>query len=393
MAKLAPGPTNYLVLGVDPKAKPSDLRSAYRKLARKFHPDVNADPKAHEHMARINTAFETLIDPVRRMEYDASLDGGVVADPNGESQRAPDAVRVTIRHRIVEHRTPIYALTFRRDTGELISSSFDNEIYWWNPVTAKANRKLKLEGGAVTAMQSIPGDKLVASGCTETAVAVWRTQGDQVVGSRHFGMEWACCARVSPDGEKIAAGSVNSDVQVMRSDNAEKVFAGSTHKESVTALAWSPDGKLLATGSADATVKLWDSLTGKEVATLIFIRSTVTALAFSPDGSQLAVAAVDLSIRVFDVAKRKLNKTFFGHERPIESLAFHPCGWLLGSAGRDGFVGLFDTNRGIGHGKIEASHLPLSSITFSPDGQRMAAGGLDKVLRIWDLKLSDSTAA
>ncbi|HRJ27398.1 MAG TPA: DnaJ domain-containing protein [Fimbriimonadaceae bacterium] len=393
MAKISAGPTHYVVLGVDPQSKPAELRAAYRRLARKYHPDVNPDPKAHELMARINTAFESLIDPVRRMEYDASLNGGAVADPNGESQRAPEQVQVTIAHRIVEHRTPIYALTFRRETGELISASFDNEILWWNPSNGQANRRIKLEGGAITNIQSVAGDKLVASGCSETSVAVWRTQGESLLGSKQFSLEWAVSARVSPDGARVAAGSVNRAFTVSQTETGEKLFAGHSHSESVTALAWSPDGRYLATGSADASVKLWDGQSGRELFTFQYIRSTVTALAFSPDGSQLAVGAVDLSIRIFDVAKRQHTKTFFGHERPIESLAFHPCGWLLGSAGRDGFVGLFDTYRGIGHGKIEASHLPLSTIAFSPNGDHMAAGGLDKVLRIWNLRLAASKVA
>jgi len=64
------------VLGVEPSAEAESIRRQYRKLARRFHPDVNPDPKSHDLMARINEAFETLIDPTRRSEYDAMLDGG-----------------------------------------------------------------------------------------------------------------------------------------------------------------------------------------------------------------------------------------------------------------------------------------------------------------------------
>ena len=49
------------------------VRSAYRKLARAYHPDPNPEPEAHERMAQINAAFEVLADPSRRSDYDLSL--------------------------------------------------------------------------------------------------------------------------------------------------------------------------------------------------------------------------------------------------------------------------------------------------------------------------------
>ena len=65
--------TLYETLGVTPIALQDEVKNAYRKLAREYHPDINPDPKAHDRMAQINVAFEVLSDPVRRMEYDASI--------------------------------------------------------------------------------------------------------------------------------------------------------------------------------------------------------------------------------------------------------------------------------------------------------------------------------
>ena len=61
----------YKVLGVDKTAKEEDIKKAYRKLARKFHPDVNPNnTEAHKRFQEINEANEVLSDPEKRKKYD-----------------------------------------------------------------------------------------------------------------------------------------------------------------------------------------------------------------------------------------------------------------------------------------------------------------------------------
>ena len=65
------GATDYYeVLGVDRDADADEIKRAYRKLAREFHPDINSDPGAEARFKEISEANDVLSDPELRKKYD-----------------------------------------------------------------------------------------------------------------------------------------------------------------------------------------------------------------------------------------------------------------------------------------------------------------------------------
>ncbi|MDO9207527.1 MAG: J domain-containing protein [Sulfuricurvum sp.] len=60
----------YTTLEVAPGASETEIKKAYRKLARQYHPDVNKDPAAEEKFKEINAAYEVLSDKEKRAKYD-----------------------------------------------------------------------------------------------------------------------------------------------------------------------------------------------------------------------------------------------------------------------------------------------------------------------------------
>jgi curved DNA-binding protein CbpA len=60
----------YKILGVEPDAETPAIKSAYRKLARKYHPDLNPEKDAEDKFKEVAEAWEVLKDKQRRAEYD-----------------------------------------------------------------------------------------------------------------------------------------------------------------------------------------------------------------------------------------------------------------------------------------------------------------------------------
>src|SRR2546425_2590274 len=82
----------YAILGVPTTASEQEIRAAYRKLARRFHPDHNAgDKQAAEHFKRIKAAYETLADPERRRRYDELRTKPSSSRPARRAQTVTDA--------------------------------------------------------------------------------------------------------------------------------------------------------------------------------------------------------------------------------------------------------------------------------------------------------------
>jgi len=73
----------YIALGLRPGASSADIKRAYRRLARRYHPGINpGDGDAEATYRRVTEAYETLVDPDRRRAYDAS---GARVDEGGET--------------------------------------------------------------------------------------------------------------------------------------------------------------------------------------------------------------------------------------------------------------------------------------------------------------------
>ncbi|MEO5963353.1 MAG: DnaJ C-terminal domain-containing protein [Thermomonas sp.] len=66
----------YQILGVEPSSGDAEIKTAYRRMARKYHPDVSKEAGAEDKFKAVNEAYEALRDPARRKAYDQLRAGG-----------------------------------------------------------------------------------------------------------------------------------------------------------------------------------------------------------------------------------------------------------------------------------------------------------------------------
>ena len=86
--------THYETLGVSPACKSSDIRTAYRRLVLKHHPDQSSNPNSAQILMQIRKAYEVLIDPAQRKQYDATLEMiEQGARPSPPPPKAPEKAR------------------------------------------------------------------------------------------------------------------------------------------------------------------------------------------------------------------------------------------------------------------------------------------------------------
>ena len=115
----------YEILQVHHAAEPEVIEAAYRRLARKYHPDVNNSPESAEVMKRLNLAYEVLRDPVKRAAYDRQR-----AQQAQEAKKRPTRRKTITREELLDtlRITLLEALEFNRKQAISIAEGGYQEI-------------------------------------------------------------------------------------------------------------------------------------------------------------------------------------------------------------------------------------------------------------------------
>ena len=216
----------YKVLGVERNATQDDIKKAYRKLARKYHPDLNPnDPTAKDKFQEINEANEVLSDPEKRKKYDAYGENWKHADEFEAQQQAYRAQQQANGNRQGEYWYSTDGEHFTSGFGGNASgfSDFFEELFGHRGATRgrtrggfrgqdiEAELQLSLREAAVTHKQtfSINGETLritVPAGVANGQVIKLKGHGGK-------GMNGG------PDGDLYITFAVSDDPAFKRKDN------------------------------------------------------------------------------------------------------------------------------------------------------------------------------
>lgn len=373
--------THYEILGVSEQADPDQIKRAYRRLARKLHPDVNPDKRADAAMAKVNEAYRVLGDQGRRSSYDASRSSGIADAPSADFEWG-GGIFVRRHISIVDLPSPVEDVEFIGSRKEIAIAGFDNTVRFCSAATGKPFDELHLEGGVASTLQWCGSAGLIAAGASEKSVSIWQIKGRQMVAAHRKKVDWISRVAISPTGSQAVLASVHRTILAMEVSSGKTLYVRRRHEDAVTAVAVSWDGRLIASGGNDQKVYLWNAASGDELA-LITQRSPITGLEFSQDGSLLAITLVDHGVRIFELATGALRTTLWGHEKPVENVAFHPVHPFIATASRDGTAALWSLTDGSMKHRLRRRQGAVKSVRFSPDGKTLAAGGVDRCVDIF----------
>ena len=107
----------YKILQVDSEAEDEVIQAAYRRLARKYHPDLTDTPEAAARMAAINAAWELIGDPAARAAFDRKRGTQKARPAEGQPESGPVRAR-----RVPQHRHRRTGPSRRRPNGHRRSS-------------------------------------------------------------------------------------------------------------------------------------------------------------------------------------------------------------------------------------------------------------------------------
>jgi len=153
-------PTYYEILGVRRTASPDAIKRAYRRLVKRYHPDVNPHYRAREMFLEVKEAYEVLSNTLLRREYDEKLGGPRTVEETAAHQdtRAPRKVRVPNGY--IRMSPPFRGGSKRIDTvqnRELSRRARKAQSIW---------RIYVVSAGSMTGSLGVFGGYLVAIGAT-----------------------------------------------------------------------------------------------------------------------------------------------------------------------------------------------------------------------------------
>ncbi len=128
--------TLYAVLGVPPSAPDIDIKAAYRRMAKMWHPDVSQEPQSEEQFKRINRAYEVLRDPDMRARYNAGM--ALEASLRSQQDFAKELAQI-LSH---GYRSPLRCGLVMAEGREVLARFVVEKVLTWSDITDARGRIL-----------------------------------------------------------------------------------------------------------------------------------------------------------------------------------------------------------------------------------------------------------
>lgn len=306
--------TLYQTLGVSETATKKEIKSAYRNLAKKWHPDINKAKEAHARFIEINKAYEILIDDTKRTFYDRYYKySGTGAEDRSRYEEADNNVGKWSRE--AEQRAQAYAGMSYADFAKIVLGVvFFSAVYF---VRFLFSILLLLVFGIIeySLLEILIVERdfsaLYIIGIIIFTLLFW------AMALSVFGYIVNIRRNFSDFNFDIDTGRVKFRItsivvflsllafiglqipEAMNSgqwDQYEDFKTIKAHDVGDVFLDFNPDGKSFVSGSGDGTVKLWEAETGRCLGTLLSGSYDVNVVKYSNDGRFIACGKEYMSV-------------------------------------------------------------------------------------------------
>ena len=370
----------YGVLGLEPGSTKEEIKQAYRKLAKQWHPDkFSKKPaqvkKAREKFELIKEAYDKLIHfsytdlprpkagvrPANAREY---YEKGVACLKKCDRNQAIDCFTQAIR------RKPDYLKAYQarafnlEQLGLTLQAQADfkkvAELKRRNPsaTATKANHPADMDIAFQRGLVQFKARKYGAA--IESFTTVIRANPKHIEAYRYRSQAYFrrgyddqanADFRQMRELELRAQGPTSSDAQATFSPPTwQCIHTLSRHTEAVSAVAITKDGKKLVTGSYDKTLRLWNIRNGSLLKTFSDHNKEIHCVSLSGDGKTVASGSADQTIKIWDLRTgallRSIGNLIVGHSDRVTALAFSPNNQFLASASLDKTVRLWSVKTG-----------------------------------------------
>jgi WD40 repeat protein len=414
----------YQILGLEINASPEDIKQAYRKLVKIWHPDRHKQnssqlEQAEIEIRKINQAYEIIQDYLKDRSATNNLSNLSPAEGHyrqgtiyAKAERYPEAInefslairlnpnyveayqhrgyilaKLGFEHRAQADFQKVLLLKFQQPpTNSSKSSTSSPEITsekgLWRNIRTIVTRHKTIPCLAIDAR-----GKTLINGSYDGRIKIWHLNKKEAVASLAGHTGEINCVLISPDGQNLISGSKDKTIKIWDLESGKLVrtlggwFGG--HKAEVVAMAIDPFNRILISGGGDNLIKIWDLDRGKELHN-IEASSIVTSISFSPDGRFFASAGLEPQLRIRDLQTGKIIRSLHS-DSGVLSIAFGHSN-LLAAGGFDGQIRVWNWQTGKNVYTLSGHLNRVSAVAFAKNSLNLVSASWDGTVKLWNLQ-------
>ena len=423
----------YEILELEPGASDAEIKQAYRKLAKIWHPDLFANnprlkEQAETKFKQINEAYTYLkrnkdgsggfVDRspfygVNKTNAETYYDRGVENAKQKKYQEAIEDFSKAIRLKpdyvaAYKYRGAVCAiLGYSHRAKSDFAKAVEIELKKSPAEPAKERQESQASEQAKTHKNSPERSRRESGSTTGRNQETTRTTTKTSPSPRPK-LSWQCdrtlkqhtggvsSVAIGLGGRILASASYDKTIKLWNLQTHKVMHTLTGHGNRVCCVAISPDGQLLASGSADRTIKLWHLQTGQLIETFGGWFSghsgEVSAIAFSPDSKVLISSSIDKTIKAWDLNLKKESYNIANNDSNIWAIAMSPDGNIFATGGLEQHLRIRQISNGklvrsiaLNAGLVTQNAASVLALAISPDGKILASGSFQGI-KLWDIQ-------